>query len=446
MRRVVREGYIEKRRRLFYAVLDVPVSVRDLLGGKRRFVQSLKTDDRHLAELRKRPLIAEWRRQIDEARRALSDPLMAQAVELRNLPDSAFHQQREDEDQDEAADFAAELRQDEITRHAERIESTHGYETAKAFVKVARGKDDALTVLAQKWQAEGLVKPREKANREGVLRHFFGWMTRSQIPLTVASVSRKVAGRYVSEELVIRNRATAAKYLSTLSSLWRWIISKGEASGNPWQGHQLPKQVRGSDERERAFTDDEVYRLLSSTTDKLLQETMMVLALTGTRIEEAASLRVKDIQDGWITIAKSKTNAGVRRVPVHPDLRKIIKARITKKAPDDRVFHDMVSESKLGTHSAAFIKRFGHYRERVGVGEKREGIRRSLVNLHSFRRWFITKAEQAGIAPWVIAAVVGHARQGMTLGVYSRGPSDDQLRQCIEAIDLPDQLSTELQN
>lgn len=437
MRRVVREGYIEKRRRLYYAVLDVPMSVRDLLGGKRRYVQSLKTDDIHLAELRKRPLIAEWRRQIDEARRALSDPLMAQAVELRNLPDTSFHRQRDGEDADAAADFAAELRSDEIARHAERIESSHGYETAKAFVRVARGKDDALTVLARQWQSEGLVKPREQANREGVLKHFFGWMARSQIPLTVASVSRKVAGRYVSEELVGRNRATAGKYLTTLSSLWRWIISKGEASENPWRGHQLPKQVQGSDERERAFTDDEVRRLFAGDPDKVTHDTMMVLALTGARIEEIASLRVKDIREGWITIAKSKTSAGVRRVPVHPSLSKIIKARTKGKAPDDRVFHDMVSESKLGTHSAAFVKRFGYYRGRLGVGEKRDGIRRSLVNLHSFRRWFITKAEQAGIVPWVIAAVVGHARQGMTLGTYSRGPSDEQLRECVEIISLP---------
>ena len=437
MRRIVREGYIEKRRRLYYAVLDVPAAVRDLLGGRRRFIQSLKTDDIHHAEIRKRLVIAGWRRQIEEARRSLSDPIMAQAVELRHLPDSAFHQQRDDEDADAAADFAAELRADEIKRHAERIESSHGYTTAQAFYRVAKGKDDALTMLARQWQSEGLVKPREQTNREGVLKHFFGWMTRSKIPLTVASVSRKVAGRYVSEELVGRNRATAGKYLSTLSSLWRWIISKGEASENPWLGHQLPKQVRGSDEKERAFSDDEVRRLFAGNPDKLTHDTMMVLALTGARIEEVASLRVKDIRDGWITIAKSKTSAGVRRVPVHPALAKIIKGRTKDKAPDDRVFHDMVSESKLGTNSAAFVKRFGYYRARVGIGEKREGIRRSLVNLHSFRRWFITKAEQAGIAPWVMAAVVGHARQGMTLGTYSRGPSEEQLRECVVAVRLP---------
>lgn len=54
-----------------------------------------------------------------------------------------------------------------------------------------------------------------------------------------------------------------------------------------------------------------------------------------------------------------------------------------------------------------------------------EGKRRSLVNFHSLRRWFITKAEQAGQPESIIAAVVGHKRQGMTLGGYSGGPSGE---------------------
>jgi len=40
----------------------------------------------------------------------------------------------------------------------------------------------------------------------------------------------------------------------------------------------------------------------------------------------------------------------------------------------------------------------------------------------------------------IIEAVVGHvgARQGMTLGRYSGGPSVEQKRACVEAVRLPD--------
>jgi len=55
-----------------------------------------------------------------------------------------------------------------------------------------------------------------------------------------------------------------------------------------------------------------------------------------------------------------------------------------------------------------------------------EGQHRALVNFHSFRRWFITMAERAGQPPHVFKAVVGHARAGMALGVYSGGPSVEE--------------------
>ena len=82
-------------------------------------------------------------------------------------------------------------------------------------------------------------------------------------------------------------------------------------------------------------------------------------------------------------------------------------------------------------------KRFGRYRIGVGVDERVEGRRRALVNFHSFRRWFITKAEHAGQLPHIIASVVGHEHQGETLGTYWQGASDKALRECVEAVSLP---------
>lgn len=60
------------------------------------------------------------------------------------------------------------------------------------------------------------------------------------------------------------------------------------------------------------------------------------------------------------------------------------------------------------------------------------------MNFHSFRRWFVTAAERAGQPPHIISGAVGHTRLGMTLGVYSGGPSvEQQLRACVEAVRLP---------
>ena len=83
------------------------------------------------------------------------------------------------------------------------------------------------------------------------------------------------------------------------------------------------------------------------------------------------------------------------------------------------------------------VKAFTYYRRSLGIDDRRTGRKRSLVNFHSFRRWFITKAEQAGIPESTIATVVGHKRQGMTFGLYSAGPQLEQLRACVEAVKLP---------
>jgi hypothetical protein len=46
-------SYLQKRRRCWYAVLEIPDAVREHLGGKARFVKSLETDSRTVAERRR---------------------------------------------------------------------------------------------------------------------------------------------------------------------------------------------------------------------------------------------------------------------------------------------------------------------------------------------------------------------------------------------------------
>ncbi len=84
------------------------------------------------------------------------------------------------------------------------------------------------------------------------------------------------------------------------------------------------------------------------------------------------------------------------------------------------------------------VKRFSRYTRRVAVAVVVPGKRRSLTNFHSFRRWFITKAEHAGQTSTTIASVVGHQRQGETFALYSAGPSLDQFKACVESVKLPE--------
>jgi hypothetical protein len=70
---------------------------------------------------------------------------------------------------------------------------------------------------------------------------------------------------------------------------------------------------------------------------------------------------------------------------------------------------------------------FTRYRRSLGIQDG-EG-RRSLVNFHSWRRWFVTKAVNAGQPAHIVALVVGHkeGRKGMTLGRYWQGADDEAM-------------------
>ena len=61
--------YLQKRRRQWYAILEIPKTLRQQFG-RPRFVQSLETESLSVAEKKVLPVIVGWRRQIDLARGA----------------------------------------------------------------------------------------------------------------------------------------------------------------------------------------------------------------------------------------------------------------------------------------------------------------------------------------------------------------------------------------
>ncbi len=54
-------SYLQKRRRRWYAILEIPKALRPRFGGKARFVQSLETDSRTVAERRVMPVVVAWK-------------------------------------------------------------------------------------------------------------------------------------------------------------------------------------------------------------------------------------------------------------------------------------------------------------------------------------------------------------------------------------------------
>jgi integrase len=74
----------------------------------------------------------------------------------------------------------------------------------------------------------------------------------------------------------------------------------------------------------------------------------------------------------------------------------------------------------------------------MGVDDSREGARCSKVNFHSFRRWFITKLEEAVVPEHVVAKIAGHARGATeSFRTYSHARLDTAMKEAVNRVILP---------
>jgi hypothetical protein len=90
-------------------------------------------------------------------------------------------------------------------------------------------------------------------------------------------------------------------------------------------------------------------------------------------------------------------------------------------------------------------KGFGRLRQAVGIDERVEGQRQANVDLHSLRRWFISKARDAlnagakGFTLYTVAETVGHAKGELGLSMTSRYAGRETMEAkaaCVRAVRL----------
>jgi integrase len=296
------------------------------------------------------------------------------------------------------------------------------------FADRVYGRSTPVDAYWEPYLSSLVIEERTKGVHRRALGRLRSWCHQTSTPCTLQAMTRKVAIRFLDD---LSTTEATPRYLTLLvgklSLYWRYLIHREHVDRDPWAGLRLAKPKTPHDQLERPFTDLEVYRLLSGGATEGMRDLMMVGALTGARLDAILSLRVRDCQDGVFTFKPQKSETRPRKVPIHSLLSPLVAKRVEGKDGGDLLFPRLRDASNA----------FGDYRRGIGVDDRVEGNRRSRVNFHSFRRWWITKAEQAGVQESLIMAVVGHRRPGLSLGLYSAGPSLEQLRGAVEAVRLP---------
>jgi integrase len=160
------------------------------------------------------------------------------------------------------------------------------------------------------------------------------------------------------------------------------------------------------------YTAEELQRLLTKLkqgNDQEVYRACLIAAYTGCRINEVVNLKRQDIclnkDRQSLVVRESKTGAGVREVPLHPQIISVFEG--------DWEFKDS---------SDALSKRFGRLTR---------SFRKQGQTFHSMRSSVVTFLEQAGVPENITAAIVGHKIQTMSYGLYSGGPSYEQKKTAI---------------
>lgn len=436
--------------------MAVPKELQGALGT--RLVRGLNTTVESVARIKREPVVAEFKAMIEaawEARGGRKGGLVAEAMEMRRLMLEADDNlrsymapslsERMQEILNEGATWKEEWTEDGKEPVPDRKpEAIARHET---YLRVYKG-DVPIAHWHTDFMKQLKIKDRSKLDEPRALAILLDWLRASEISPFISSVDLRVARLFVKylQDTTDLAWASKAKYLGRLKVYWAWLVAEEHADTNPFRELVVRKDQSEDEHEERPYTDGEIQRLFMGDPARGLPlegqamiDVMYVAALTGARLDAVIDLKVGECEEGVFRFKRQKKEKHDRDVPIHPDLIPIVLRRIENRTSLQDLFPEWPAPKapSMKPRSSYFSKRYTAYTSKLGVREEVAGVRRSLVNFHSFRRWFITKLEREGVPGDLIAAIVGHKRGGLTLDRYSSGPELKMALDAISKIRLP---------
>lgn len=262
--------------------------------------------------------------------------------------------------------------------------------------------------------------------------------------IDIRKVSRQQAGQYVTgflhhRDLTVRSMRIV---LANISAFFGWAEVRGMVDENPFRRMSglLSVSSRGtSDDRRRPFTHAELLTLVQSVEPTTTIFTMIVLGMyTGCRLNELAEILVSDVHDDHIYIRESKSQAGVRQVPIHPIITPLT-TQLTEVRTDDYLVSGLFRSGDDSRRGKAFSQQFS-YHKRVKLHMP------SVLAFHSLRGSFVTSLESASVPQNVMELLVGHSRSALVYGTYSAGLPLEQLAEAVSKVSYGNAVDTLVAN
>lgn len=419
--------YLHKRKQGFYAILEIPRTLRDVLG-KPRFIQSLKTKEQKLAERRLPIVITRWQAAIETARgkQTPTSSIAWEVLEWRK----ALAEAPEDEGKDALESLLKE--------RLEALEQSHGEDAAQEAATVVFGSAIVLTEQLPGW-LKTLHRLNDKtadAQKKRVTE--FCKTFRTSNAITKPKVKEYIEKLRVDDKL--QDRTIKAR-ISFIRSFISYIDQEHGTEYLDFFSSRTMGKPSGKTEKQRAwlpFSPAEVSQLYAaalatssrSGQSAVLADLIALGAYTGCRIEELGQLTRATVSDESFTLLDSKTAAGIRVVPIHPIIKPLVK-RLLDQSEDN--FLVTASEATYGKRTNALGTRFGRLKRSLGFDDRHV--------FHSIRKTVVSQLERAGVEENVSADIVGHDKPRITYGLYSGGTSMEQKLVAIKMVKYPGNLS-----
>ncbi len=211
--------YLQKRRRRWYAVLEIPKALRPHFANKPRFIQSLEIDSRTVAERRVLPVVAAWKKRIAAAR---NEPIDDDAAYWRRtLRNAKTEEQRQSIL--EQIDYAA---WDIGAINVENIGDPPSSDPeSQRFYGTATGALVPLTEHLDEWLSTSRTTAKTQDMQRSVIKRFEAKFAMVQ-DVTRPKVRHWITGLMNDDGL---SPKTVLRILSALRGYWRYLQSIGVA-------------------------------------------------------------------------------------------------------------------------------------------------------------------------------------------------------------------------
>ena len=190
------------------------------------------------------------------------------------------------------------------------------------------------------------------------------------------------------------NPATATAVLKLTNRVFRWAVKASKLQKNPAELVKVRKAYKT--EAKEVFTTEEIKSIHSFIDKDYTAKTAYILIYTGMRIGELLQLKQTeiDINKRIITVNKSKTDAGIRRIPIHKNIISLLEELI-----DGREY--LINGERYGRNISYKTYEKNYFKPLMNS----LGIEHTI---HCTRHTFTSMAVTAGCNPTIIKLIIGH--------------------------------------